>query len=248
MFDGVTISYHTEGPSHLKERAIKNILALADSGIWLQVNVMLHVDNWQEGVDLCYMLKEKGIRHNPRPIGDGNIERKGWFIDSDGSQRRTSHTYTPEQKEWFWNYSGISKKSESESEGTDLGRSCCGGRCLQGKVDDVWQPVKLVNTEFKDWYCTVDWFFLHIEQSTKSVYHHQTCKATHSGERGPIGSLDDCESMISNLKDYLENPTPMICPNSRCGCGMCIPKAKDYKEFKVIWADLIDVPIQEKHL
>jgi MoaA/NifB/PqqE/SkfB family radical SAM enzyme len=233
-FNGVTISYHTEGPDHLKKRTIKNIFSLAETGIWLQVNVMLHADHWQEGIELCDLLKQKGIKHNPRPIGDGNIERKGWFIDTDGSNRRTSHDYNSKQKEWFWNYFGIKEKSETSSEGTNIGRACCGGRCLQGKVDGEWQTVKLVNTEFKNWYCSVDWFFLHIEQSTKSVFHHQTCKATHKGIRGPIGTLDDCDSMIADLKNYLKNPIPIVCPNQRCGCGMCVPKAADLSDFNII--------------
>jgi len=97
-FNGVTISYHAEASENYKKRTINNILELSKTDLWLQVNVMLHVDHWQETTDVCDLLKENNIRYNPRPIGDGNQDRTGWFTDNDGSKRRTSHTYKTEQK------------------------------------------------------------------------------------------------------------------------------------------------------
>jgi hypothetical protein len=85
----------------------------------------------------------------------------------------------------------------------------------------------------------VNWFFLYIDQETNNVYHHQTCKATYDGAPGPIGSLDDTEKMFDELKIYLKNPTPIVCPNQRCGCGMCIPKAKNLEDFTVLKESII---------
>jgi hypothetical protein len=134
---------------------------------------------------------------------------------------------------------GLKGSAEEIKAGTQLGRACCGGRCLQGKVNDQWQEVKLVNTEFKDWNCMVDWYFLHIDQHTGSVYHHQTCQAKHEGQRGSIGNLNDTQNMLSGLSKRLENPTPIVCPNQRCGCGMCIPKAKERSDFDLLWNDIV---------
>lgn len=234
-FAGVTISYHTEAPEQLKKRSIKNIIALSKTNIWLQVNVMMHTDNWNEAVAVCELLKSNNIKHTPRPIGDGNIERSGWHLDVDGTLRRTSHSYTPEQKSWYFNYLGITQTTHTASEGTQLGRSCCGGRCLTAKVDSQWQPVKLINTEFKGWSCMVDWYFMHIDQGLGTVYHHQTCQALHNGQRGPVGYLKDSEKLLLELQDRLANPKPIICPNQRCGCGMCIPKAETQEDFAVLW-------------
>lgn len=241
-FGGVTVSYHAEADPRLKKQALDNILLLAETDIWLQVNVMLHVEHWDETVGVYNMLKEKGIRANPRPIGDGNLERTGWFIDADGTNRRTSHTYSEAQQEWFWDTMGTKKPASAvKTEGTALGRACCGGRCLTGKVDGVWQPVKLVNTEFKNWSCMVDWFFMHIDQHTGLVYHHQTCKALHGKKRGAIGSIDDADRMLEELKgrlnaDVIEH---IVCPNQRCGCGMCIPKARGPEDFDAIWKAIV---------
>ena len=239
--DCVTISWHAEGQSNLKQRAIDNILHLSNSEIVLQVNLMLHADYWDEAMDVCKLLDDNNVRYNPRPIGDGNITRVGWFIDADGTNRRTSHTYSQEQQEWFFNKMGVSLPGTSKAEGNQLGRGCCGGRCLEAKVDDQWQTVKLVNTEFKDWHCMVDWFFLHIDQHTGLVYHHQTCQALHNQKRGALGHLDDREQLLLDLRSRLSNPSPIICPNQRCGCGMCVPKARDADVFKILWQDLTDV-------
>jgi MoaA/NifB/PqqE/SkfB family radical SAM enzyme len=238
-FHGVTVSYHAEGHPELKKQVLKNIIALRDAGLWMQINVMLHVDHWEECIDVYKSLKRHQIKVNPRPIGDGVTERSGWFIDADGSNRRTSHEYDKFQQQWFFDEMGLKGSAEEIKAGTQLGRACCGGRCLQGKVNDQWQEVKLVNTEFKDWNCMVDWYFLHIDQHTGSVYHHQTCQAKHEGQRGSIGNLNDTQNMLSGLSKRLENPTPIVCPNQRCGCGMCIPKAKERSDFDLLWNDIV---------
>lgn len=236
-FSHATISWHAEDA--LNERTIENILELHSAGLSVQVNVMLHSDYFDKAISICDMLKEKGIKINPVPIGDGVQTRKGWFIDSDGSNRRTSHEYTEEHQDWFYNWMGQTRKATAASEGTDVGRACCGGRCTQGKVDGEWQEVKLVNNRFKDWYCTVNWYFLHIDQYNGDVFHHQTCQATHTG-RGPIGNLSDTQLILDNVTTMLSQDTiaPIVCPNQRCGCGMCVPKARDLDDFKQLWSSV----------
>ena len=236
-FSHATISWHAEDV--LNERTIENIIELHSSGLSVQVNVMLHTDYFDKAISICDMLKEKGIKVNPVPIGDGVQTRKGWFIDADGSNRRTSHEYTEEQQDWFYNWMGQPRKATASSEGTDVGRACCGGRCTQGKVDGEWQEVKLVNNRFKDWHCTVIWYFLHIDQYNGDVFHHQTCQATHTG-RGPIGNLSDTQLILDNVTTMLSQDTiaPIVCPNQRCGCGMCVPKARDLDDFKQLWSSV----------
>lgn len=231
LFHGLTVSYHPEGNKKSKAHVLENIKKLHTSGIWLQINVMMHVDYFEEVQGVCYMLKDLGIVHRPIPIGDGNVERSGWFKDIDGSMRRTSHSYSEEQQEWFFDYIGQPKPTKSKSEGSSVGRSCCGRRCMTGKVDDKWVPVKHVDNHFKGWNCSVNHYFMHIDQHTRLVYHHQTCQALHGGKRGPIGSLDDQSKILDYAKNAVDSD-PIICPNNRCGCGMCVPKAKSIDVYK----------------
>ncbi len=111
-FSHATVSWHAEDP--LNKRTIENILALHTAGMSLQVNVMLHCDHFEQATLICAMLKEKGIKVNPVPIGDGNIVRKGWFIDADGTNRRTSHEYTEAQQDWFYSWMGQTSKARPE--------------------------------------------------------------------------------------------------------------------------------------
>jgi MoaA/NifB/PqqE/SkfB family radical SAM enzyme len=238
-FHGVTVSYHAEGHPELKKQVLANIMALKKSGIRLQVNVMLHVDHWAESMDVYKSLKRHNINVKPRPIGDGGVDRPGWFVDADGTNRRTTHDYDRFQQGWFFEEMGIKGTVEEVKQGTQLGRGCCGGRCLQGKVNDSWREVTLVNNEFKDWSCMVDWYFLHIDQHTGDVYHHQTCQAKHDGSRGTIGNLKDIQPMLDALNQHLANPTPIVCPNMRCGCGMCIPKAESKEDFDRLWTSIV---------
>ena len=231
-FFGVTVSYHAEAHPTLKKQVLDNIIALNKTGMWLQTNVMLHTDHWDETVAVCKQLDSLGIKYNPRPIGDGNLTRKGWFKDQDGIMRRTSQEYTTDQISWFYNKMGVTKKPNVEGEGNEIGRTCCGCRCVEGKVDNKWQEVKLIDTHFKGWACSVDQYFLHIDQETETVYHHQTCQALHGGKRGPIGQISDKDILIEALKQRLANKEIIICPNNRCGCGMCVPKARDLDEFQ----------------
>ncbi len=240
-FSHATISWHAE--DSLKERTLVNILELHKAGMGLQANIMLHCDYFDEATSVCELLKKEGVKVNPVPIGDGNILRKGWFIDSDGTNRRTSHEYTEEQQDWFYAWMGQKRKATTSQEGTNVGRACCGGRCTQGLVDGQWQDVKLVNNWFKDWYCMINWYFLHIEQDSGNVYHHQTCQATYTG-RGPIGNLRDTMSILKQLEERLSTPMkPIVCPNQRCGCGMCVPKSKDADVFKALWKETTTIPL-----
>jgi len=244
-FAGVTVSYHAEGHSNLKKQVLKNILALNQTDIRLQVNLMMHVDHWDECVTVYHLLKEHNISVKIRPIGDGNIERKGWFVDSDGSQRRTSHEYSEDQQQWYYTQTGSTGKIDGSKLGTDMGRGCCGGRCLTGKVNGDWQPIGIVDTKFKDWNCMVDWFFLHIDQHTGLVYHHQTCQALHGKKKGALGMLQEADVMLAELADRMKNLSPIVCPNQRCGCGMCIPKAKEFSDFENLWKSVSVIPIKQ---
>lgn len=238
-FGGVTVSYHAEAHKNLKELVLENIDTIHKAGLWLQVNVMLHVDYWEETTAVYKMLKDKGINAKPRPIGDGNIVRKGWFVDSDGTNRRTSHEYTPEQQAWFFNEVGISKSPNKSAEGNQIGRACCGSRCLEGKVEGEWKSINFINTNFKDWRCMVDRYFLYIDQETDQVYHHQTCKALHNKEKGALGKISDSDRLLKELEERLKSGVDIICPNDRCGCGMCVPKAKDIEDFNEIKRNLL---------
>lgn len=116
--------------------------------------------------------------------------------------------------------------------GLNIGRPCCGSRTMCLTKDNEDKKTKFVDyREFKGWMCSVNWFFMHIEQQTNTVYHHQTCQAKFDQTRGPIGKLNERNKILEELEKNLKNGTmpTVVCPKHTCGCGLCAPKSM-YKD------------------
>lgn len=115
-------------------------------------------------------------------------------------------------------------------------------------------------SNFKDWQCMVNWFFLHIEEDKDVAYHHQTCMAktpdtpevtigpllqhvsSFSDNRGPICNLSRSDEYLIWLEEKVlkeGRPPTMVCPNKHCGCGICVAKAKDPQDFKKLMSKYI---------
>ena len=154
----------------------------------------------------------------------------------------------------------IEKSTDIKTEVTDgharkMGRMCCGGRCMTVKIDgEVKNSAFIEQSNFKGYNCMINWFFLHIEEDKNAVYHHQTCmaklpntptvdidmikftKTKFTDEVGPITSLTDSDKYLEWLETQFEDgrtPT-MVCPNTHCGCGICITKASNETDFREI--------------
>ena len=142
----------------------------------------------------------------------------------------------------------VSKGADKETSAKlSMGRYCCGKRDLSSmSTEGVWSESKLVNhTNFKHWHCLINYYFLYIDQEFDLVFHHQTCQANWRKGRGKyrdpnkkgvdeqsaIGTISDYKGIIENFQSKIhEGNIPMIqCPRTSCGCGVCIPKARDAK-------------------
>jgi MoaA/NifB/PqqE/SkfB family radical SAM enzyme len=208
-FDHVTVSYHAEGHPSLKEQSLDRIVQFKNNGTDIKVNVMMHVKYFEECQRVCDYLEEKQIKFIPRVIGE-NPDNNFSHLNE----------YTEDHKQWFKKYYGQDANPNV--------RPCCGGRtmgvCESGNVTET----KVIHfRQFQNWYCAVNWYFLHVEQQTGLIYHHQTCQAQFGGTAGPIGKLTEWNQLVANLKENIEKgKLPVItCPNKVCGCGICVPKS-----------------------
>lgn len=209
--DSITVSYHCEGTDKQKELVRKNLLWIKDK-IPVKVNVMMHVDYFEDSVDFIEnFLKPNNIRFIPRVIGDDGMFKSEWFKDADGAMRRTSHVYTQEQLDYLkthWNTKNkevaeVSSDIEFKTEdglARKMGRMCCGGRCMTVKQGgEVKDAMFIEQSNFYGYNCMINWFFLHIEEDRDAVYHHQTCMAKLPGS--PEVNIDMSKFQGHNFTD-----------------------------------------------
>ena len=102
------------------------------------------------------------------------------------------------------------------------------------------------HADFKDWYCSVNWYFLYIRQHNGDVYVNKDCQMNFEGGIGPIGNLADTQKILEDQKKILDgNTVPVIqCKQVRCICGYCAPKAEKFEDFTNIMQKHVDSKIK----
>lgn len=233
----ITVSYHAESDNKLKQQVRDRIKQFHDADYSISCNVMFHAAYFDECKDLCDYLHDLGVKYVPRIIGE-----------EPDSKSNFAHMYTDEQLDYmknYWTYKNAElnetqeeaaqlsnageKTSEKKKLGMTIGRPCCGSREMCLSLNGESRKSTFVDLrEFKGWHCSVNYFFLHLEQQTDSVFHHQTCQARFDQTRGPIGKISEGDKILAELKHKLNTNTlpTIICPKHTCGCGLCAPKSK----------------------
>lgn len=257
-FGHATVSYHAESDNKLKRQVRDRIMQFHTQGpahnFTVSVNVMFHAAYFDECKELCDFLHDNGVKYVPRIIGE-----------EPDSASDFAHRYTEEQIDYmknYWKYKNAKLNNEPEAAdrlratgepeneekklGLKIGRPCCGSREMCLSSGDQSRKSTFVDMrEFKGWNCSVNWFFLHLEQQTDGVYHHQTCQARFDGTRGQIGKISEGKSIIENLRKMLEQkimPT-IVCPKHTCGCGLCAPKSKFQNKYIEVLNNHIDIGV-----
>ena len=128
-------------------------------------------------------------------------------------------------------------KDKDKATRKSKGRMCCGGRdfCLSTNDEPEGKLETYVdNTNFFEYRCLVNHYFLYINQETRDIYHHQTCMVNLNNDVAPIGNLDNSDAIIKRLTKYNEEKKwPVItCPKTFCGCGMCVDKMDPSYDIK----------------
>lgn len=243
----ITVSYHAESDNKLKQQVRDRIKQFHDADYSISCNVMFHAAYFDECKDLCDYLHDLGVKYVPRIIGE-----------EPDSKSNFAHMYTDEQLDYmknYWTYKNAElnetkeeaavlsaageKTSEKKKLGMTIGRPCCGSREMCLSLNGESRKSTFVDLrEFKGWHCSVNYFFLHLEQQTDSVFHHQTCQARFDQTRGPIGKISEGAKILKDLKEKMNNNTlpTIICPKHTCGCGLCAPKSKYEENYNNVMA------------
>lgn len=226
LIDEFTVSYHTNNTQEQQRQFRQNILKIQSKGKPVKCVILMHTEpelfkNAQSQIVWC---NQHGVRYLPRQLDVKTVVN---------NQTR----YNQQQVQWFEKtYQDRSYNTQVELEPkdntvlSDQGRACCGGRqlCVDGNHR---RRHFFVDNRFPGWYCSVDQFFVYIKQVTREVFVNRDCKMNYQGSNGAIGSLDDTQQILDNLRQGM--PT-IQCANPQCFCGVCAPKAKDLATYQKI--------------
>ncbi len=254
-FCHATISYHSESDGKLKQQVKDRILQLHYQGdmykCTVSVNVMFHAEYFDECKELCEFLQQHGVDFVPRVIGE-----------EPDSKPSFAHQYNEEQLAWMKNYwkqkndalyasSAVGDVVKNAKKlGSSIGRPCCGSRDMMLHNGTEKRKSTFVDfREFKGWKCSVNWFFLHLEQQTDQVFHHQTCQAKFNGTRGAIGKISEGKKLVDDLRKQMQSGTmpTIVCPKQTCGCGLCAPKSMQTDKLLNVLNNHIDIGVLDDH-
>lgn len=241
--DYLTVSYHTESNEKQKQMCIDSIYAIKEAGHQLNVRLMSHSDpeKFNECVQLAKRFDQDGITYAYKPIGVSVGTQIDWSVPN-----KQRHLYEKDQATHivkFWNSRNKTKVSVDDFVTIDdryvvasKGYPCCGEKPLCVNLDRKTTVNRVPTSNFKDWYCSVNWQFLHIQQHTGKVFINGSCKVNYDSEIGPIGNLSNTQQMIDNVQNMIDNNAVNVikCPKTICGCGLCAPKAESKEDFEKI--------------
>lgn len=262
--DFTTVSYHCESDENQKKQVKRNLQTMLDQGYNYKINIMFHQNDeyFNECIELAKWCDSNNVSYTPRIIGDQGDIKQG--LKDKTVHVYSDEQMTWMKKYWDAKQNRIDKPAYEASEiklkiqladepnnvmhmavdkpkktvGQKIGRPCCGGRQLNLLANDKWTTSSFVkNNNFKGWSCMINWYFLYIHQEIDKIWHHQTCQVNLEGDIAPICNVTNFEKFCDKLEIQFETgEIPYIrCPKSYCGCGLCVPKAKNDELAKIIF-------------
>ena len=229
LIDEFSVSYHAENLPKQEKLFFDNLLYLKNANKRVKCIIVLHnlLDKWYKSVDAIKFCKENDIRYIAKPLDNSDMS-----YTSDQFEFMKNLWSENTNKENIEEFNKPVKKSNVIS--INEGRACCGGRKL-ALNNSLKSSITFVPKQgFKDWYCSVNWFFLFVQQVTGNVYTNKDCRTSLNSKVEALGNLKNSDEMLINLKTYLDNQNlPIIkCVKSICRCGYCAPKAENLEDFK----------------
>lgn len=267
--NGITVSYHCDSKPSIKKSVLDNILSLSKIKKHFNVNLMMHPldEYWDECINLVDIFTKEGVYFMPRVINglEYSKEQSEWLKNYWSNKNKANcvkkndiqiknldkkvdeDNFKPERKMKKDILETVKKIKLNENKKTTVGgRHCCVNSVFSVKYKDtneIDNPIYLTDTNFKSWFCGVNWFFLHLESQTDSIYLHQTCQATFTGGRGAVGTISNYHEFISYVEEQVigNSENIIICPNNKCGCGICATKAFNKNDYVTLMKKQIEI-------
>jgi hypothetical protein len=196
---------------------------------------------FDEAEKIVKFCQDHNLRFIKKPLD--NSEKKWSYTSEQFNKLKTfwmSVVPSTNQDEYEKKLNSVGTSEEVLS--INEGRPCCGGRKLSIN-NDLKSCVSFVEKQgFRDWYCSVNWFFLFVRQLDGAVFTNKDCKTSTTGRVEPLGNLKNYQSIIDKLKQQLDTRSvPIIqCVKDICMCGFCAPKADNIDDFQKLFDRQLD--------
>lgn len=241
--DEFSVSYHAENSPKQHNQYINNILYLQQQQKRFKCVIMMHNDPemFTQSEKIIKFCQEHNMRYVAKPLD--NLNEK-WAYSTEQYQVLKNYWVDQTAKRCQSEFKDqISKVGNDTTVSISQGRPCCGGRKLSINSDLKSSLSFVPKQGFEGWYCSVNWFFLFVQQVTGNIYTNKDCRMSTSGQVEPLGNLKNASSVLDNLKYNLDGNMPVVqCKKPTCLCGFCAPKAESKEEFlSLIKRTAIDV-------
>lgn len=217
LVDYFSMSYHAEGLPKQQQMYFDNLLALKQANKPTKAIVMMHNTQWADSERAIEFCKQHSINYLAKVV-DTPPDKEFKYTDTQLKYMKM-----------FW----VSKAEfDSSKNMLEQGRSCCGGRKLSTN-GNLKESITFVPRQgFRGWSCSVNRYFLFVEQLTGRVYTNKDCKTSTTGRVEPLGTLSNSQQIIDTVKQQFATGMPVItCVKDICACGFCAPKAETRTEF-----------------
>jgi hypothetical protein len=221
LIDEFTVSYHAENLPKQEQLFFDNLLKLKDNNKRVKCVVMMHNNPqlWEKSIGALEFCKNNGIKSVAKSFDNYDKPNLNY----------TNEQFNHLKSIWL---ESIGNKKEIIS--ICEGRACCGGRKISLN-NDLRSSVNFVSRQgFLGWHCSVNWFFLFVQQASGRIYTNKDCRTSLNSKVEPLGTLENTQKILLELKTQFDNKTlPVIkCIKSTCLCGYCAPKAEKLDDFK----------------
>lgn len=226
LIDKFTVTYHSEINDKQLNEFQNNLLFLNNKNKPITCVVLMFPKYFDKCTKMIDWLNDNKITNLPRQLDHTDV------ID-------TEMYYQPKQIIWFDNFyknkinlNTVDLQKNTDSNLTEQGRACCGGRKISLN-QNYKQKTFYIKNNFFDWYCSVNHFFLFVKQVNGKIYTNKDCKMGYNGKVEPIGTLANAKDLLAFTRQgLLSNSLPVIqCKKNLCLCGLCAPKSSNRIEY-----------------
>ncbi len=234
LIDEFTVSYHPENLPKQKQQYLDNVMYLKQHNKRFKCVIMMHnqPDLFADSESVIEFCRVNQLRYVAKPLD--NHDAKWSYNQEQFAKLKTIWiAQTPDSQKIEYKKKIDVIGTQSQISSINQGRACCGGRqlSLNGELKDRVSFVP--HQGFQGWSCSVNWFFLFVQQLTGNVYTNKDCRMSTTNRVEPLGNLNASDQILDHLRhQLLTKSMPIIqCKKEICLCGICAPKAQNQQEF-----------------